>query len=68
MKRSDMVSLIKLYIEEHQGNGAASHLNEDEFADYLLMKIEEQGMSPPFCTVFEYDGDEYTEIYSATWE
>lgn len=47
MKRSEMVRLIEAYFAERYGNGPLSYLDDEEFSDFLLTKIEEQGMLPP---------------------
>ncbi|HUM41588.1 MAG TPA: hypothetical protein PKI14_01405 [Fervidobacterium sp.] len=47
MKRSEMVRLIETYFAERYGNGPLSYLDDGEFSDFLLTKIEEQGMLPP---------------------
>ncbi len=57
-KRSEVVTLIKLYNEERLCNGPTSHLSDDDYADYLLSKLEEQGMQPPTRT-YQKEIDQY---------
>ena len=47
MKRSKMVHLMMAYSAERYGNGPLSYMDDMEFHDYLLTKMEEQGVLPP---------------------
>ena len=48
MNRNKMVDLITCYLNERENNGPLANITDNaDFANYLLTKIEEQGMKPP---------------------
>jgi hypothetical protein len=75
-KRSEVVRLIMCYNNDRYGNGPLAHLNDEEYADYLLSKLEDFGMQPP-SRVYQKEFEECFEsihykvvrdVTDNTWE